>query len=103
MEVRMPFLTLPLPPPPPADPSDPDDCFSTGETCETNEENVVDIFYFDPDDDFSCEQRCEESNQCHYWSQFLIETYDAITNKCFLFRTCDNTEPCIECITGEVP
>ena len=83
------------------DPTDPDDCFSTGETCSTTEENVVDIFYFDPNDDFSCQQRCSENSRCNYWSQFLLETYGSITNKCFLFKDCDETEPCIECITGE--
>ncbi len=82
------------------DPVDPEDCFPVGETCQTTKDNVHDIFYFAVGDNFSCQQKCEDIGACNYWSQFTIETYDTATNKCFLFRDCENTEPCIDCITG---
>ncbi len=86
------------------DPVDPDDCIDdTATTCETTKENVVDIFYYDEIDFFSCEQKCIEIDDCHYWSQFSMVAFDSPVNKCFLFRTCDNTEACIDCVTGEVP
>ena len=82
--------------------NDTDDCpFGPG-TCPVTKDNVVDVFFFDIEDRLSCQKHCLDIPDCHFFTQYGDDLEDPQTpkTKCFLFKTCDELEPCKECQTG---
>jgi len=82
--------------------NDSDDCpFGPG-TCPVTKDNVVDVFFFDIEDRLSCQKHCVDIPDCHFFTQFGIDQKEPLMpkTKCFLFKTCDELEPCPECQTG---
>jgi len=82
--------------------NDSDDCpFGPG-TCPVDKDNVVDVFFFDIEDRLSCQKHCVDIPDCHFFTQFGTDMPEPKTpkTKCFLFKTCDELEPCPECETG---
>ena len=84
--------------------NDSDDCpFGPG-TCPVDKDNVVDVFFFDIEDRLSCQKHCVDIPDCHFFTQFGTDMPEPKTpkTKCFLFKTCDELEPCPECETGKL-
>ena len=84
-----------------------DDCpFGPG-TCPVTKDNVIDVFFFDIEDRLSCQKHCLDIPDCHFFTQFGV-AYDPPAGhaedktKCFLFKTCDELEPCPQCQTGKL-
>ena len=80
------------------------DCpFGPG-TCPVTKDNVVDVFYFDIEDRLSCQKHCVDIPDCHFFTQFGVSNppagHTGDKTKCFLFKTCDELEPCPQCQTG---
>jgi len=69
-------------------------------TCPITLDNVVDVYYHDVVDFRSCQRECAQIEDCHFWTMFNVTDDPKDHKKCFLFKTCDHLEPCMDCITG---
>merc|ERR1719412_606135 len=58
--------------------------------------------FFDIEDRLSCQKHCLDIPDCHFFTQFGTDQPEPLQpkTKCFLFKTCDELEPCPECQTG---
>ena len=77
------------------------DCpFGSG-SCPVTLDNVVDVFFHDIIDNYSCQIECQTIGECNYFTMFGEESSGVLHKKCFLFKSCDTTEPCEDCTTGK--
>ena len=82
--------------------NDTDPCTFGPGICPVTKENVLDVIYFDVADSYSCQAHCKKVNDCHFFTMYGIKDDPKDKMKCFLFKTCDNLEPCDECTTGSI-
>ena len=75
----------------------PASCSSNGMECEYNESNLIDSISQVHSEE-ECRKICEDQTECEFITYFNASA-NPFSNICRLFKTCDNTVTCNNCVT----
>ena len=78
-------------------PTSPVTCSNEGVECEINGDNLIDAVMHVPTLE-ECRQLCLDVKECNYETYFN-ETASPASNLCLLFKTCETTNNCSDCVS----
>ena len=74
------------------------DCFLDEQECQIDADNLID-FVTEVATFEECGQLCNDDSTCTAFTHFGAASYP-LDEACFLFSSCRERRPCVDCITG---